>query len=106
MLNNRKRLLADEPVTGEPDELPSTVAGGALMLHARVLILVRVVPAGPMRKVLPEWEAVLNDPLIKALGMLSITLHDHVLIRRGSMVSLRQRGLLSTALEMALMHYR
>ena len=94
LLDNRNRLLADEPVTGEPDELPSVLAGRALALHATALILVRVVPAGPIDKALPKREAVLCAAIGTAIGKLSITLHDHMLVGGGSWVSLRQKGLL------------
>ena len=94
LLDNRNRLLADEPMTGEPDELPSMLAGRALALHATALILVRVVPAGPIDKALPKREATLCAAISKALGMLSITLHDHMLVGGGSWISLRQKGLL------------
>ncbi len=94
LLDNRNRLLADEPMTGEPDELPSMLAGRALALHATALILVRVVPAGPIDKALPKREAALCGAIGKALGTLSITLHDHMLVGGGSWVSLRQKGLL------------
>ncbi len=99
LLDNRNRLLADElvaggAVAGEPDALPRLLAGRALALHATALILVRVVPAGPIEKALPKRDAALCAAVGKALGMLSITLHDHMLVGGGSWVSLRQKGLL------------
>ena len=94
LLDNRNRLLADEPVSAEPDQLPSVLAGRALALHATALILVRVVPAGPIDTALPKREAAVCAAIGKALGMLSITLHDHMLVGGGSWVSLRQKGLL------------
>ena len=94
LLDNRNRLLADEAVAGPPAELPQILAERALALHATALILVRVVPQGPIEKALPKREASMCAEIGKALGMLSITLHDHMLVGGGSWVSLRQQGLL------------
>ncbi len=94
LLDNRNRLLADEPVTGPPDDLPQFLGGRALALHATALILVRVVPDGPIEKGLAKREAALCVGIGKAIGLLSITLHDHMLVGGGTWVSLRQKGLL------------
>ncbi len=94
LLDNRNRLLADEAVAGEPDALPQLLAGRALALHATALILVRVVAPGPIEKALPKRDAALCAEIGRALAMLSITLHDHMLVGGGSWVSLRQKGLL------------
>ena len=99
LLDNRNRLLADElvaggAVAGEPDALPQLLAGRALALHATALILVRVVAQGPIEKALPKRDAALCAEIGRALAMLSITLHDHMLVGGGSWVSLRQKGLL------------
>ena len=94
LLDNRNRLLADEAVAGEPDALPQLLAGRALALHATALILVRVVDRGPIPTSLPKRDAALCAEIGRALGMLSITLHDHMLVGGGSWVSLRQKGLL------------
>ena len=94
LLDNRNRLLADEPVADEPDGLPQRLAGRALALHATALILVRVIPDGPVEKGLAKREAGLCAGIAKAVALLSITLHDHMLVGGGTWISLRQKGLL------------
>jgi DNA repair protein RadC len=94
LLDNRNRLLADELLDDAPDRLPQALAGRALALHATALILVRVLPAGPVEKSLPKRDAALAATLSKALSALSIVLHDHMLVGGGSWVSLRQKGML------------
>ncbi len=94
LLDNRNRLLADEAVEDATDQLPRRAAGRALALHATALILLRVVPDGPADKTLPRREAALCTQVATALSALSITLHDHILVGRGSWISLRQKGLL------------
>ena len=94
LLDNRNRLLADEAVAGEPDDLPQILAGRALAMHATAMILVRVLPDGPMDKSLPRQEAMLCQAIARAVALLSITLHDHMLVGGGNWISLRQKGLL------------
>ncbi|WP_419728734.1 JAB domain-containing protein [Lichenicola sp.] len=95
LLDNRNRLLADEVVVAEPGDLSYVLGGRALAVHATALILIRVVPVGPLEKGLPKREAALCAPVIKSLGLLSVTLHDHMLVGQGSWISLRQKGLLA-----------
>ncbi len=94
LLDNRNRLLADEAVDDAPERLPQQVAGRALALHATALILLRVLADGPADKTLPRREAGLGTQVATALSALSITLHDHILVGRGSWISLRQKGML------------
>ncbi len=103
-LDNRNRLLADEVV-----EDASTLAGGldpaqpdasrlamrrALDLHATALLLVRVVPPGPLAKPVLAREAALGARLARAASPLAIVLHDHMLVGGDNWVSLKQKGLI------------
>ena len=94
LLDNRNRLLADEVVASEPGDLSYVLGGRALAVHATALILVRVLPAGPPEKGLAKREAALCAPVARSLALLSVTLHDHMLVGQGSWISLRQKGLL------------
>jgi DNA repair protein RadC len=94
LLDNRNRLLADELLPEASNELLQTLAGRALALHATALILVRLVPDGPLEKGIAKREAALAGEISRALVHLSITLHDHMLVGGGTWVSLRQKGLI------------
>ncbi len=94
LLDNRNRLLSDEPLLGEPEELSHVLAARALFLHATALVLVRVLPPGPVDKALPKKEAVLATALGRAIAPLNIVLHDHMLVGGANWISLRQKSLL------------
>lgn len=94
LLDNRNRLLADETVQGEPEHVPHVLAGRALTLHATALILIRVVPAGIPDKALLKREAVLAGAVRTAVSLLSVIVHDHMLVGMGNWISLTQKGLL------------
>ena len=95
LLDNRNRLLGDEVVAAEAGDLSYVLGGRALAVHATALILVRVLPAGTPEKGLTKREAALSAPVIRSLALLSVTLHDHMLVGQGNWISLRQKGLLA-----------
>lgn len=66
----------------------------ALDLHATALIMVRVVPAGPLAKPVLAREAALAARLAKAAAPLAIILHDHMMVGGDNWISLRQKGLI------------
>jgi len=94
LLDNRNRLLADETVQGEPEHVPHVLAGRALTVHATALILIRVVPGGAPDKALMKREAALAVAVRTAVSLLSVILHDHMLVGMGNWISLTQKGLL------------
>ncbi len=96
-LDNRNRLLADEVVDDSPAVIgdPSRQAmRRALDLHATALILVRVVPPGPLSKSTLAGEAALGARLAKSASPLAIIVQDHMLVGGDNWVSLKQKGLL------------
>lgn len=94
LLDNRNRLLVDETVEGELKNVPHVVAGRALTVHATALILIRVVPGGAPDKTLLRREAALAGAVRTAVSLLSVILHDHMLVGMGNWISLTQKGLL------------
>ena len=107
-LDNRNRLLADEVIDDRPAMAGADMVPGAkqatdpsrqamrraLDLHATALILVRVVPPGPLSKATLTGEAALGARLAKSAAPLSIIVHDHMLVGGDNWVSLKQKGLL------------
>ncbi|UFN49581.1 DNA repair protein RadC [Roseomonas sp. OT10] len=93
-LDNRNRLLADEPwpaATEAPQ--PRDVITRALELHSTALILLQRQPAGWTGPGRPE--AALSTRLRRAAAVLSIVLHDHLILGGPEPVSLRRAGLLA-----------
>ena len=93
-LDNRNRLLADE-VRAEPLEaagFPRTVVKRALELHATALILVQIRAGGELD--FSDAEVMATVLVKKAGAVLSVVLHDHLLVRKGEYASLRRQGLL------------
>ena len=108
-LDNRNRLLADEVVEDASTIVASSIVGEldpgqpdtsrlamrrALDLHATALLLVRVVPPGPLAKPVLAREAALAARLARAASPLAIILHDHMLVGGDNWVSLKQKGLI------------
>ncbi len=96
-LDNRNRLLADEPqsrgTVNHTPVYPREVARRALELHATALILVHNHPSGdpaPSRD-----DIAMTHEIKSALEMLGVVLHDHVIIGNGRWLSFRREGLLS-----------
>jgi len=71
---------------------PREVVKRALELHATALILVHNHPSGDPT---PSHEDVAMTEEVKAAAaVLSVTLHDHIIIGNGRWLSFRQQGLL------------
>ncbi|MCQ8240658.1 JAB domain-containing protein [Rhizosaccharibacter radicis] len=95
LLDNRNRLLADETLPDmEVGALAGILARRALELHATALILLRVVPPGPVPAALVKAEGGMVRELGAPLAALAVMLHDHMLVGGGSWVSLKQKGYL------------
>lgn len=98
-LDNRNRLLADEPWAVPPDAPPQPrdVLTRALELHATALILLQRHPPGRAAGQPPAGreEAALSARLRRAASVLSVVLHDHLVLGGPEPVSLRREGLLA-----------
>jgi len=95
-LDARNRLLADEAqsrgTVNHTPVYPREVVKRALELHATALILVHNHPSGDPT---PSHEDVAMTEEVKAAAsVLSVTLHDHIIIGNGCWLSFRQQGLL------------
>ena len=92
-LNNRNQLLADEcwPEAVTAPGLAREALRRALDLHATALILVRVRPGAP--KPAPA-DLVLHRHVARAAEMLSVLVHDHLILGAGDWISLRKQGAL------------
>lgn len=95
-LDNRNRLIADEAqsrgTVNHTPVYPREVVKRALELHATALILVHNHPSGdpaPSR----DDVAMTND-IVEAARVLSVTVHDHIIVGNGRWLSFRQEGLL------------
>ena len=95
-LDNRNRLLADEAqargTVNHTPVYPREVVKRALELHATAIILVHNHPSGdptPSRE-----DVAMTREVREAAEVLSIVLHDHVIIGNGRWVSFKQEGLL------------
>jgi DNA repair protein RadC len=92
LLNNRNQLLG-EPAW-EPDVAPATLTTEmlkqALDQHATAAILVR--NGGGAAPRITEADRALHTQASRAAGVLSVVVHDLVVVGRGDWVSLRQRG--------------
>ena len=95
-LDPRNRLIADEAqargTVNHTPVYPREVAKRALELHATALILVHNHPSGDPTPSRGDIE--MTAEIREALGVLSITLHDHVIIGNGAWTSFRREGLL------------
>jgi DNA repair protein RadC len=95
-LDNRNRLLLDEQqargTVNHTPVYPREVMRRAIELHATALILVHNHPSGDPT---PSAEDIAMTGEVKAAAaLLSITLHDHIIIGNGRWISLRREGLL------------
>lgn len=95
-LDNRNRLIADEVqsrgTVNHTPVYPREVVKRALELHANALILVHNHPSGDPTPSREDIE--MTREIKQAAAILSLTLHDHVIIGNGSWRSLRRDGLL------------
>jgi DNA repair protein RadC len=95
-LDNRNRLLADEAqargTVNHTPVYPREVAKRALELHATALILVHNHPSGdptPSRA-----DIAMTGEIKAALAVLSVVVHDHIIVGNGIWLSFRKEGLL------------
>ena len=95
-LDNKNRLLADEPqsrgTVNHTPVYPREVVRRALELHASALILAHNHPSGDPAPS-PD-DLAMTQEIKRAAASLGITLHDHVIIGNGRTVSFRANGLL------------
>lgn len=95
-LDNRNRLLADEPqargTVNHTPVYPREVVKRALELHATAIILVHNHPSGDPT---PSREDIDMTREIKlAAQTLSVAVHDHIIVGNGRWLSFRKEGLL------------
>ena len=88
-LNNRNQLLAEEswPDDVTPEALSSDIARLVVRVHATALILVRCRP-GTRPRCLKQDRAV-TDHCKRLAEILSLALHDHLILGQGEPFSLR-----------------
>ncbi|MFN3232491.1 MAG: RadC family protein [Alphaproteobacteria bacterium] len=95
-LDKRNRIIADEILQeGSVDHTPvypRQVAKRALALDATALILVHNHPSGDPEPSQPDVE--MTKLVVAAAKACEIVVHDHVIIGRGSHVSMRSMGLM------------
>ncbi len=95
-LDSRNRLLGDEAqargTVNHTPVYPREVVKRALELQATALILVHNHPSGDPTPSRDDIE--MTREVREAAGVLSIVLHDHVIVGNGRWLSFRQEGLL------------
>jgi DNA repair protein RadC len=95
-LDNRNRLLADEAqsrgTVNHTPVYPREVVKRALELHATAIILVHNHPSGDPEPSRDDIE--MTRAIGRAAEVLSVVLHDHVIIGNGRWFSFRTEGLL------------
>ncbi|WP_408846170.1 RadC family protein [Acidocella facilis] len=95
-LDNRNRLLADEPqaqgTVNHTPVYPREVVKRALEVNATAIILVHNHPSGDPSP--SEEDIAMTREIKKAASALSVVLHDHVIVGNGRWLSFRKAGLL------------
>ena len=95
-LDNRNRLIAEETLsTGTVDQTPvyvREVINAALRHHAKAVILVHNHPSGETEPSRADIEMTLE--LRTALALVTVTLHDHLIVAGSEVVSFKSLGLL------------
>ncbi len=95
-LDNRNRLLADEAqsrgTVNHTPVYPREVVKRALELHATALILVHNHPSGDPQPSRDDVE--MTRAIRAAADVLSVVVHDHVIVGNGRWFSFRKEGLL------------
>ena len=95
-LDTRNRLLADEALAkgtvNHTPVYPREVVKRALEVHATALILVHNHPSGDPTPSREDIE--MTREVQQAAGILSITVHDHIIVGNGRWLSFRREGLL------------
>ena len=96
-LDHRNRLLADEAqgrgTVNHTPVYPREVVKRALELHATAIILVHNHPSGDPTPSRADIDT--TREIAEAGRVVSVTLHDHVIVGNGSWLSMRQEGLLA-----------
>ena len=96
-LDSRNRLLADEAqsrgTVNHTPVYPREVVKRALELHATAIILVHNHPSGDPAPSRDDIE--MTKAIAQAAKVLSVSLHDHVIIGNGRWFSFRREGLLT-----------
>ncbi len=95
-LDNRNRLVADEAqsrgTVNHTPVYPREVAKRALELHAAAIILVHNHPSGDTTP--SQADLAMTGEIKRAVGVLGIVLHDHVIVGSGGWLSFQRQGLL------------
>jgi DNA repair protein RadC len=94
LLNTRNQLLSEMPLpeAQPPSDVVRAIARRAVELHAGAVILASFRPGdGP---VLDDRSREIARRMAKMGGVLSLTLHDHLIFAAGERYSLRQLGML------------
>jgi len=95
-LDTRNRLLADEAqargTVNHTPVYPREVVKRALELYATAIILVHNHPSGDPAP--SEADVLMTREVKAAAGVLSILLHDHIIMGNGRWMSFRREGLL------------
>jgi DNA repair protein RadC len=95
-LDTKNRLIADEAqargTVNHTPVYPREVVKRALELHATALILVHNHPSGDPTPSLADQE--MTREVKVAAAVLSIALHDHVIVGNGQWFSFRREGAL------------
>ena len=95
-LDNRNRLIAEETLSqGTVDQTPvyvREVINVALRHHAKSVILVHNHPSGETEPSRADID--MTAELKKALGLVTVTLHDHLIVAGYDVVSFKSLGLL------------
>lgn len=95
-LDSKNRLIADEAqargTVNHTPVYPREVVKRALELHATALILVHNHPSGDPTPSRADIE--MTAEVKGAAGVMGITVHDHLIVGRGVILSFRREGLL------------
>ncbi len=96
-LDNRNRLLADEAqghgTVNHTPVYPREVVKRALELHATAIILVHNHPSGDPTPSRADIDT--TQEIAEAARVLSVALHDHIIVGNGKWLSFRREGLLA-----------
>ena len=94
-LDNRNRLIAEEVLSrGTVDQTPvcvREVINAALRHHAKAVILVHNHPSGETEPSRADID--MTAELKTALSLVTITLHDHLIVAGKTVVSFKSLGL-------------
>ncbi|MDD2861613.1 MAG: DNA repair protein RadC, partial [Acidiphilium sp.] len=98
-LDNRNRLIANEIASrgtiNHTQVYVRELVKRALETHATALILVHNHPSGDPSPSREDIE--MTREVQRAIALLDVTLHDHIIIGKGAWLSFRREGLLKAA---------